>query len=261
MIFLPIVTRVLRVASRRAITYWQRAGAGLGVILLGTWLYLVMENQSPRQLSTYLFGALTLGALFYALLSGLRATADCLSIEKREGTLGLLFLTDLKGYDVILGKLVATSLNAFYAIIAVVPVLAVPLLMGGLTAGEFERMALVTINALFFSLCLGMLSSALCSSAQKAMLLTALLLLIFTALLPACGGLASAFGKTRRLYALLFLPSPGFAYYLAWDPVYRVQGSLFWFCLLTTHGIAWLSLALASFVVPAQPGLRLLPGL
>src|SRR3974390_2060745 len=120
MSFLPIVTRELRVAGRKPGTYWQRTGAALGLILVGTWLFLVMQNQSPRELASYLFGALTVGALFYALLSGLRATADCLSIEKREGTLGLLFLTDLKGYDVILGKLAATSLNAFYSVVAVV---------------------------------------------------------------------------------------------------------------------------------------------
>ena len=97
MTLLPIVTRELRVAARRGSTYWQRAGAAVGVILIGTWLYLVMESQPPQRLSTYLFGALTAGALFYALLGGVRATADCLSREKREGTLGLLFLTDLKG--------------------------------------------------------------------------------------------------------------------------------------------------------------------
>ena len=248
MILLPIVTRELRVAARRAGTYWQRAGAAVGVILIGAWLYLVMESQSPRQLSTYLFGALTGGALFYALVSGLRATADCLSLEKREGTLGLLFLTDLKGYDVILGKLAATSLNAFYSVVAVVPVLAIPLLMGGLTPGEFGRMALVTLNALFFSLSLGMVASSLSRSAQKAMALTALLLITLTALLPAAGGIALAVGKSRRHHALLMLPSPGFAYALAWDAAYRVQLREFWYSMLTTHGIGWLSLALASVV-------------
>ena len=31
-------------------------------------------------------------------------TADCLSEEKREGTLGLLFLTDLRGYDIVVSS-------------------------------------------------------------------------------------------------------------------------------------------------------------
>ena len=250
MTLLPIVTRELRVAARRRSTYWQRAGAAVGVILIGAWLYLVMESQSPKRLSTYLFGALTAGALFYALLSGLRATADCLSSEKREGTLGLLFLTDLKGYDVILGKLAATSLNSFYSVVAVVPVLAIPLLMGGLTPGEFGRMALVTINALFFSLSLGMVASSLSRSAQKAVALTVLLLITLTALSPAIGGLGVAVGKSRRLHSMLMWPSPGFSYALAWDTPYRAQVREFWYSILTTHGIGWLCLALASFVAP-----------
>lgn len=250
MTFLPIVSRELRVAARRGNTYWQRAGAALGVILMGAWLYVVMQNESPRRLSAYLFGALTAGALLYALVSGLRSTADCLSIEKRDGTLGLLFLTDLKGYDVVLGKLAATSLNAFYSVVSVVPVLAIPLLMGGLTPGEFGRMALVTINALFFSLAIGMVASSLSRSAQKAMALTALLLLILTALSPACGGLVVALGKSRRLHSLFLLPSPGFAYCLAWDTPYRAQARVFWYSMLATHGIGWVCLYLASVIAP-----------
>src|SRR5262245_32512491 len=126
MTFLPIVTRELRVASRRRSTYWLRSGATLVVILLGTWLFLLMQTGPQQERSAYLFGTLTGSAVLYALLSGVRATADCLSEEKREGTLGLLFLTDLKGYDVVLGKLMANSVNAIYSVVAVVPVLAIP---------------------------------------------------------------------------------------------------------------------------------------
>jgi ABC-type transport system involved in multi-copper enzyme maturation permease subunit len=107
---------------------------------------------------------LTGSAALYCLFSGVWSTADCLSEEKREGTLGLLFLTDLKGYDVVFGKLVATSLNGFYALLAVVPILALPLLLGGITGGEFARMALVVVNTLFFSLALGICVSAVCRS-------------------------------------------------------------------------------------------------
>ena len=130
--------------------------------------------------------------VLYCLLSGVWFTADCLSEEKREGTLGLLFLTDLKGYDVVFGKLVATSLNGFYAVLAVVPILALPLLLGGVTGGEFGRMALVVVNTLFFSLALGMCVSALSRSPRKAMAMTFLLILLFTAVLPACGAWRAA---------------------------------------------------------------------
>ena len=49
----------------------------------------------------------------YCLLEGTRLAADCRGEEKREGTLGLLFLTDLQGYDVVLGKYLATSPRSF----------------------------------------------------------------------------------------------------------------------------------------------------
>ena len=71
------------------------------------------------------FVALSWLGLFYCI--GLsRNTMDCISEEKREGTLGLLFLTDLKGYDVALGKLCANSVRSFYALLATVPVVVTP---------------------------------------------------------------------------------------------------------------------------------------
>src|SRR5438445_3722175 len=180
MTFLPIVARELRVASRRRATYWVRSSAALAVIVLGTWFFLMLRGQSPQVVAQVLFGLLTGAAVLYCLLSGVRATADCLSEEKREGTLGLLFLTDLKGYDVVLGKLAANSINAFYGVLAVVPMLAVPLLLGGVTPGEFGRMAIVTINTLFFSLSIGICVSAFCRSARIAAGTTCFLVSLFT---------------------------------------------------------------------------------
>src|SRR5206468_835512 len=72
------------------------------------------------------FAALAYLALAYSLFAGAALTADCLSSEKREETLGFLFLTDLKGYDVVLGKLVATSLRSIYGLLATFPILSLP---------------------------------------------------------------------------------------------------------------------------------------
>src|SRR5215469_11630653 len=102
-----------------------------------------------------MFSVLTFYAFGLCLLAGVFFTAHSLTEEKREGTLGLLFLTDLKGYDVVLGKFAAVSLNAFYALLALMPMTALPLLLGGVTGAEFWRMALALINALFFSLAAG----------------------------------------------------------------------------------------------------------
>ncbi|HWX18650.1 MAG TPA: ABC transporter permease subunit [Candidatus Binatia bacterium] len=249
MTFLPIVIRELRVASRKRVTYWGRTGAALTVIGLGAWLFLMMQDRPTPEISMALFCVLTGSAVFYALLSGVRS-ADCLSEEKREGTLGLLFLTDLKGYDVVMGKLVATSLNAFYSVVAVVPMLAIPLLMGGITLGEFGRMALVAVNTLFFSLALGMCVSSLSRSALFAATATCLVLLFLTALMPACGAILAEFGKTRELEPVFLLPSVGFSFYLALDKPYLFNWDKFWWSMLLTHFMAWVFLALASVIAP-----------
>jgi len=250
MTFLPIVVRELRVASRKRGTYWVRSGAALAVIIAGTWLFLIMESAPQHMVALTLFGVLTGTAVLYALLSGVRSTADCLSGEKREGTLGLLFLTDLRGYDVVLGKMVANSFNAFYAVLAVVPILALPLLMGGITPGEFGRMALVALNTLFFSLSLGIGISSVSRSAKNSAAMTLLLILFFAAMSPALGAILSGTGRTSRIEPMFLVPSPAFAYYLAFDLNYRAGQPLFWYSLALVHGLAWLALGVASFIAP-----------
>ena len=119
------------------------------------------------------------------LSSGLFLTADCLSEEKREGTLGFLFLTDLRGYDVVLGKLLSTSLRGVLALLAILPVLAIPLLMGGVTGAQFWNVAVALINTLFVSLTAGLFISAISRDSQKAMAGTLLALALLAWLGPA----------------------------------------------------------------------------
>jgi hypothetical protein len=259
--FLPILARELRVASRRRITYWIRTGAALAVMIIGTWLFLMMQNEPPQTVAQVLFGVLTSCATLSAFLSGIRDTADCLSGEKREGTLGLLFLTDLKGYDVVIGKMGANSINAFYGILAVLPIFGVPLLMGGITLGEFGRMALVAVNALFFSLSLGICVSAFSRSGRKSAAMTFLLLLFFSAMLPAVGGYKMYLTSSNLNDPMFFWPSAGYTYFLAWETPYKSLPDDFWWSLGTVHGLGWFFLIVASIVAPRSwkdrpPGIK-----
>jgi hypothetical protein len=181
-------------------------------------------------------------------LAGITITADCLSQEKREGTLGLLFLTDLKGYDVVLGKLAATSLNALYRLFSVFPILAVPLLLGALTLGEFGRMALVLTNTLFFSLSAGMAASAMSLRERRAMAGTVLLLLSLTAVPPLIGWVMSTVKPSVPYDPKWLLSSAVYPCYLAFDTSYKTQVRQFWTALIVTHALGWSLLGLASVV-------------
>lgn len=255
MTFLPIVARELRVAARRRSTYWVRFGAALAVMLLGTWFYSTLGSMSTRQLSQGLFHILTGAALLSALSSGVRATADCLSWEKREGTFGLLFLTDLRAYDIVLGKLAAGSISSLYGVVATLPMMAVPVLLGGITFADFGRMALAIVNSLFFSLAVGIGISAFCRSGRNSAGVTSFLLIFFTALLPVGIWAFDAWASSRGIAVSLerqikFIPSPAVAYGTAMDVVYRAGAARYWGPMIGIHVLGWLFLALAVVVCP-----------
>src|SRR6266404_3698107 len=161
MTFLPIVERELRAAARRKSTYRIRSWTALLAIVISSFsLIFLLLARGRGGLGNPLFTYLTGYAFGLCLLAGIFLTADCLSEEKREGTLGLLFLTDLHGYDVVLGKLVAMLVSALYGLLALLPITALPLLLGGVTVDEFWRTALALVNALFVSLAGGIWVSA-----------------------------------------------------------------------------------------------------
>src|SRR6059036_956890 len=167
MTFLPIVGRELRVTARRRGTYWNRALSALAAILIFGGALIFEAQAPPKELGKHVFDILSGLFLLSSLAAGIRYTADCLSAEKREGTLGFLFLTDLKSYDVVLGKLAATSLNGVFGLLALMPVLAIPILLGGVTLGDLVRLGVVLLNCLFFALSLAMFVSALSWQERK----------------------------------------------------------------------------------------------
>jgi ABC-type transport system involved in multi-copper enzyme maturation permease subunit len=250
MTFLPIVERELRVAARRHSTFWVRLLLALAAMVVGFVLFVARALAPPPSLAKEIFTGLGTLALIYCLASGRRLTADCLSEEKREGTLGLLFLTDLKGYDVVLGKLVATSVSAFYGLLAIVPVLAIPLLLGGVTNGEFWRTVLVLVNTFLFSLAVGVFASVLSRDARQAIGVNLLLLLFLTAFPPAVAALITYFDPSHRMVHPLFFSCPAYSFFWCFDSHYRWVGQHFWISVAVTHALAWLLAAGASWIVP-----------
>ena len=251
MTFLPIVSRELAVAARRKATHWTRFLFALAGILISAWILAMLSGSFPQEAAKVLFGVMSGMMTLYCSLAGIRFTADCLSVERREGTLGLLFLTNLRGHDVILGKLVASSVDAFYGVLAIVPVLALPLLMGGVTFGEFGRMSLVAMDTLFFSLSAGMLISAIARSPQSAAWGTLLLLLAVAVGMPLLDShFFHSSGTTGIGIPWGFILSPAFAFAAGFDTLYSRYPWHFWGALGSMQAMAWIWLALAAMILP-----------
>lgn len=153
--------------------------AAVAIVIAAWILLLTRENSQTAQISKNIFSSLSIFAFIYCLFAGVRNTADCISEERREGTLGLLFLTDLKAFEVLFGKLAATSLNSLYGLVALFPVLALPLLLGGMTLEQYGVMLLILLNTLFLSLAAGLCVSTFVQGERAAMVLTVSLMAFF----------------------------------------------------------------------------------
>ena len=246
--FLPIVERELRTAARRKSTFRIRRWAALFAIAV-TFMFLIVAGLGGGTSGRILFGILTGFAGALAILCGIFLTSDCLSIEKREGTLGLLFLSNLKGYDVVLGKFAARSLNAFYGLLALLPVLAISLLLGGLTGNEFWRATLALVNGLFFSMTAGIWISALTVDSRYAMSGTIFMLVLFFVGLPAIGLLSSRITVLQAIGWCQLL-SPTIAFKYADEMKYLSAPKYYWGALAASHAVGWLFVATASWVLP-----------
>ena len=178
MILLPVIERELRVTARARATYRNRFLAALGMTGVLLWILYDSRGATQAQLGNDTFEFITVTALILSLMAGFFHTADCISEERREGTLGLLYLTDLQSVHVVFGKLFAQSIPALFALATIIPILAVPFLLGGITPGELQRMALVLLNALWLSLAAGLLASSLVKDDRASLLLTFALIIL-----------------------------------------------------------------------------------
>ena len=251
MITLSVVAREMSVLSRRRGTYIGRAvTVALAMFVFG-WVFLVaVAGLSVAQIGRAIFIGLASLSFLYALLVGIHSTSDAISEEKREGTLGLLFLTDLRSYDITFGKLVATSLNAFYALLGVIPMLSLAVLLGGVSLADVSHVSLVLANTMFLSLSLGMLVSALSVNERRAIFAACVALSILT---------VGPFIVTLVLTEFQSLPaigiwlSPLYPFICVFNPAGSIPGfdtDLLYASLIIQHVLAWFCLFRATNLLP-----------
>jgi ABC-type transport system involved in multi-copper enzyme maturation permease subunit len=188
----PVFERELRAQARRPSTYGWRAAA---VLLMGLWCVWVWADlgASWRGGSTYLqqLHPVVLAAVW--LLAPL-ATADCIARERREKTLDLLRLTPLRAWEIVWAKGLANGLRALTFLLAILPLLVLPMLSGGVAWREVVFSCAVLLTSLICSLNIGLVASTQHESAAMSAAI-ALLFSICTLFLYACGlwlGLALA---------------------------------------------------------------------
>ena len=218
----PVIQRELQVASRRTQTWHVRVVFGVGAMAAFAF-GLALPDVPVRERGQVVLMCLAICGFVLCLFSGTYLTADAISLEKRGGTLGLLFLTPLKGWRIVLGKAAIHSLQMGYALLGAFPILFIPLLMGGVGWAEVTRSRLVLMASLLLSLAVGMFWSTIAVQAQTTVLASAVSMILITLLpwlIPFLEGLVAG-GLGPLLGAPQVSPMTSLAF--AFEPNYRLR--------------------------------------
>ena len=247
---LPVVARELAEQARRKGIYRLRAGAAVVALGVMVWLVIVSSANLPAAAQGQgIFTVLVSLAFLFCLFVGVRATSDCLSEEKREGTLGLLFLTDLKGHSVVMGKVAAGSFAALSALLGIVPVLFLAVLLGGVTFPQVAIGGVVLLNTMFLSLAAGAFVSALSQNERRAMIAAFVLVLALVFAPFGVSLILEGWSNPRFPYEIVW-PSPIFTYIFVIErPFPNPFKHLVLPSLLVQHLTAWFLLVMAAFVL------------
>lgn len=254
MTLFPVAQRELLMAARRRTLFRVRTGAAMLAVAIGFFGLLVSQGDAG---GTGIFTLLVVVAAVAIGVAGLLLTVDSVAVERRDGTLGLLFLTELSGFDVVAGKLAAAALGAGSALLAALPVMAIVVLLGGVTGGEVLRTGLALVNLLWVTAATGMFASAGHRESGRALLHGVILLLVLLVPLPALAELArrvTMLGSLEWIGAL----SPVEAFLRAGDAMHRTEPASYWRALGEAHLVGWVLVAVTAGRLPrlgdeAQP--------
>ena len=195
MTLLPIIGRELRSQARQPGTYAFRV-AGVVVLLVAAeefWARHGLGRSSGGDLFSHLHVAMFCSIWILVPLM----SADCLSREKREGTLGLLFLTPLRAREIVLAKGLVHGLRALMLWLAVLPVLTLPSLVGGVSWREAAWSTMINFSCVCWALAAGLLGSALGKAWVRSMLFGCLASLLGVGAFMYCLGVVLVFFLAR----------------------------------------------------------------
>lgn len=184
----PVFSREFVTAPRRARWYVARgAYVGALLVLLSTSWQVLAGTRSIRslddlaQFSIAAFQVLAPLQLIIAVFLGAVSAAVTVAQEKDRRTLDLLLITRLSNSELVLGKLLASLLQVFTYLLAGAPVFALMTLWGGLGFDQVARVFVVTLLSVLASGSLGAMLGLWREKTFQTVALTALALVIWTA--------------------------------------------------------------------------------
>lgn len=248
----PVAARELRAAAHNRAQFKARSWTVFFALIGTAWILWAMADYSGRMTPSFgaqVFAAQSWAAFVFAMMA-VNATMDSISSEKREGTLGLLFLTHLTGFDVVIGKLASSMIQFALCLVATLPLLTMPVMLGGIQVWQVGHLAVSLINAMLFSASAGILASSLCVKRNSASSLGIVIVTLLGFVAPLLSYSLGRKGYSRDLVMLVDWLSPTYAQRLCQGALLGLQKYYFW----TSVGIVFLIscsfLSIAAWVTP-----------
>lgn len=234
------------VLARSAVLYRTRITNSIALLFAGAG-FATLYHYTGLMVVGQLVPMLSFIILLICLFAGVHLTADSISREKRDGTLGLLFLTNLSPFQIVMGKLIAHGLLGFYAVLIAFPLLSLIMIVGGTRLLEVATIGLSALNILFFSCAVGLWASARHTDRKKAAASGTWMVLFFW------------WGIPLLVQGLLYIQAPlWLADTISAFAVNNMFNSAFagprmrlsttpWFNLACTHLLAWFFVGFAVY--------------
>jgi ABC-type transport system involved in multi-copper enzyme maturation permease subunit len=269
MTVLPVIVRELRSQARQPLTYWLRVlGAGALLAVFSALVNFSGEFSSAvrsravgggtpfAELGRFLFGHLNAATFLCNCFLAPLLTADCISRERREGTLGLLFLTQLSAIGIVTGKGFVHMLRGLTLFLAMLPVIAIPVLLGGVSGKDCMMALLINAIVLVIGLAAGLVASAYARDWVRAFviaeILSGSLVLLFmhshfalfsAVVLP--GSVVASGSFIEQLVRLIYFHT-NFYLEAVWGTSRRLSWSNLWPLPNATGWFAWTAAFLAA---------------
>ncbi|MFL5342735.1 MAG: ABC transporter permease [Gemmataceae bacterium] len=217
----PIFMREFQTVPRRGAHYLART-ASLGllwVIGLTAWQAVIGWDRTALLGETARFGLLLFQIFTFVLLTLLvffaaLSAASTVAQEKDRRTFILLLLTDMRDYEIVLGKLLGSLLPIGLLLLGSIPVLALLLLLGGVAPEQVLQAVLILAATAFGSGSLGGLVALWRDRTFQSLALSVLFLVLYLCLV-------------RTVGVLPFLSADHVATVEAWlDPFLALQSVL-----------------------------------
>lgn len=195
----PIFAREFQTVPRRASHYLARTTSMglLWIIGLTAWQAAVGWHRTPLLGETSRFGLLLFQIFSYVVLTLLvffaaLSAASTVAQEKDRRTFVLLLLTDMRDYEIVLGKLLGSLLPIGLLLLASVPILSMLLLLGGIDPEQVVQAVLVLAATVLASGSLGGLVALWRERTFQSLALSTLFIVLYLCLTRLLGFLSGS---------------------------------------------------------------------